>query len=81
MINREKYEVIKAMNTIVKSLNNENAYFGVWIFTVPDEADEEDLEDFAEEENDNLFKAAVNDFTFIMKHYLKDGIYIDRKVY
>ena len=33
-----KIETLKAMNTIILALNNEEAYFDSWILTVPDEA-------------------------------------------
>lgn len=40
-----KFELVKSMNTIVKELNNEEAYYGKWIYIVPDEADDEDFRD------------------------------------
>lgn len=38
-----KFELVKSMNTIVKELNNEEAYYGSCIYIVPDEADDEDF--------------------------------------
>lgn len=73
-----KYEMIKSMHTIVTALNNEEAYMK-WIYIVPDEADEDDLKDIAEDEE--LFELTVKCFKGIMKHYLKDGLYINNKLY
>lgn len=74
-----RFELIKSMNTIVKELNNEEAYYGMWIYIVPDEADDEDFHDIAEDEE--LFIDTINCFKKIMKHYLKDGIYIGDVLY
>ena len=43
---RERYEIMKAMNTLVMALNNEDAYME-WIQTVPDQATDDDLMDVA----------------------------------
>ena len=73
-----KYEVLKSMNTIVKYLNNEEAYFR-WIIIIPDGADDEELMDCAKDEE--IFADSVSCFKSIMADYLDDGIYIDRKLY
>lgn len=74
----ERFNALKAMNTLVKLLNNEDAYFE-WINTVEDEADDESLMETVEIED--IFKEAVSDFRNIMKRYGKDGFYLDGKVY
>ena len=76
----EKFELLKAMNTIVKSLNNEEAYYGDWIYIVPDEADDEELQEIAFEDEET-FVDAVKSFKRCMKHYLKDGFYIADNLY
>lgn len=73
-ITKEKYELVKAMNTIVKSLNNEEAYYNHWIYIVPDGADDDDLYDIATDEE--LFNDTVKCFKRNMREYLKDGIYV-----
>lgn len=75
----EKFKLVKFMNTIVKSLNNEEAYYGDWIYIVPDEANDDDFYFIAEDEE--LFVDTVNSFKRIMKYYLKDGIYVGDKLY
>ena len=50
----EKYELLKAMHTIVQSLNHEGAYFDRWILIIPDGATDEDLHDIAEDEDATL---------------------------
>ena len=74
-----KFELVKSMNIIVKELNNEEAYYGSWIYIVPDEADDEDFRDIAEDEE--LFVDTVKCFKGIMRNYLKDGIYIGDTLY
>lgn len=73
-----KYELVKAMNTIVKGLNNEDAYES-WICIVPDEADDTDLHDIAKDEE--LFSDTVECFKRLMDNYLGDGIYVAGKLY
>ena len=73
-IEKEKFELVKSMNTIVKALNNEEAYYGSWIYLVPDEADDEDFQEIAEDEE--LFSSVVRCFKGNMLDYVEDGIYI-----
>lgn len=75
-----KIEHTKAMHTIVKSMNNEDAY-AEWVNCMPDEPSEDDFEMFAEEENVELFGTLVNLFVDIMKKYSKDGLFICDKLY
>lgn len=78
----ERFETLKAMNTLVKSLNNEEAYYGNWIYIVPDEASDEDLMEIASEDyQEQTFNDAVKCFIGIMCHYTLDGFYIGGKVY
>ena len=77
---QNRSEVLKAMNTIVKSLNDASGYYNCWIFTIPDQADDEELEEIAIEQEDT-FAEAVNDFLFIMEKYSKSGLYINGKLY
>lgn len=74
-----KIEILKAMNTIILALNNEEAYFDSWILTVPDEATDEDFEYIADDPE--LFTDAVKLFKELMKEYLDDGLYIGDILY
>ena len=78
-VENRKFALIKSMDTIVKELNNEEAYYGKWIYIVPDGADDEDFYDIAVDEE--LFVDTVNCFKGIMRNYLKDGIYIGDILY
>ena len=61
-------EIIKAMNTIVKGLNNENAYYYDWIDIVPDEATEDDFKYIAED--DEILTDTLKRFkNIIEKHF------------
>ncbi|MCD8371858.1 MAG: hypothetical protein LUD27_00965 [Clostridia bacterium] len=42
-------DIVEAMNTIVKGMNDETAYFENWIDLVPDEASREDFEEIAKD--------------------------------
>ena len=77
----EKFELLKAMNTIVRSLNHEGAYYDRWILIVPDEATDEDLRDIAEDDDDEIFRDSVKCFEGIMRDYIKDGLYVAGKLY
>ena len=73
-IEKRKFELVKSMDTIVRALNNEEAYYGMWIYLVPDEADDEDFREIVED--DILFASIARYFKGIMTGYIEDGIYI-----
>ena len=71
-------ELLSAMNTVVRSLSDEDAYTE-WIQVVPDQADEDALVDIACDES--LFTDAVDSFKEIMRNYIKDGFCVGTKSY
>ena len=76
---QERFEALKSMNTIIKSMNDENAYTA-WIYIIPDEADDDELREIAEDDEES-FKDAVHAFMGIMNKCLKYGLYIDNTLY
>lgn len=76
---QERFEALKSMNTIVKSMNDESAYTA-WIYIIPDEADDDELREIAEEDEES-FKEACNLFAKLVKKYMRYGLYIDGEVY
>ena len=76
---QERFETIKSMNTIIKSMNDESAYTA-WIYVIPDEADDDELREIAEEDEES-FEDACKLFARLVKKYMKYGLYIDGKVY
>lgn len=74
----ERYKLMKAMNTIVRAMNNEDAYYE-WINTVPDEADDNELMDIAQD--DELFADSCDAFKSIMQTYIDDGFCIGNKAW
>lgn len=70
-------DLIRGMNAIVISLNNEDAY-DLWTLVIPDDATEEDFEDICEDAD--LFQSAVHAFMKIMNTYGKDGLYLQTTV-
>ena len=75
----EKFEALRSMNTIIKSMNDESAY-SAWIYIIPDGAADDELQEIAEEDEDS-FKDACNLFAKRGRKYMKYGLYIDGKVY
>jgi hypothetical protein len=75
----EKFELLKAMNTLVKLMNDEGAYME-WIYIIPDQADDEELMDIALNYPD-IVKDAVDCFKDLYKRYAKSGFYVDKKLY
>lgn len=75
----ERYNLVKSMDTIVKSLNDEGAYYNHWIYIVPDEADDDDFLDIAEDEE--TFVEAVRCFKGIVREYMKSGFYVAGELY
>lgn len=73
---KERMELVKAMNTLACSLNHEGGY-EVWIQTVPDQADDDDLEYIACD--DEMMQETVDSFRLIMKHFASDGFYVDKQ--
>lgn len=76
---KHRAAIVRSMNTLVLALNNEEPLFHSWLYIVPDEATEDDFEQIAEDEE--LFTDVVDTFKDIMNDYLKDGFYIDNKLY
>ena len=75
----EKFETLRSMNTIIKSMNDESAY-NAWIYIIPDGADDDELMEIAEEDEDS-FKDACNLFAKLVRKYMKYGLCIDGEVY
>lgn len=71
----EKYAILNAMNLLVKSMNNEDAY-EAWVYTVPDEASDDDLMYIAADEDDTVYREACQVFRRICHNYLDDGIFV-----
>lgn len=76
---QERFEALKSMNTIIKSMNDESAY-NEWIWIIPDEADDDELMEIAEEDEET-FEDACKLFAKLVKKYMKYGMYIDGEVY
>lgn len=76
---QERFEALKSMNTIIKSMNDESAY-NEWIWIIPDEADDDELMEIAEEDEET-FEDACKLFAKLVKKYMKYGLYIDGEVY
>lgn len=71
---QERIKAIKAMNFLINSLMDEEAYMH-WISIVPDEATDEDLEFIARDEENDLFKDATLLFIKLMKGYGGSGLF------
>ena len=61
------------LNQVISSMNNEDAYFGSWLYIYPDgETRDQCLEDFADKESYDDLKET---FDKVYKRYHKDGLY------
>lgn len=76
---QERFDVLKGMDTIIKSMNDESAYTA-WIYIIPDEADDDELMEIAEEDEES-FNDACKLFAKLVKKYMKYGLYVDGEVY
>ena len=75
----EKFETLRSMNTIIKNMNDESAY-DAWIYIIPDGADDDELQEIAEEDEES-FEDACKLFAKLVNEYMKYGLYIDGEVY
>lgn len=75
---QERFEQLKAMHTIIMSMNDEGAYMS-WIYLIPDQADDDDLLMCAEDEE--IFADACTSFRSLIREYGGSGFYIGKKVY
>lgn len=71
----EKFELLKAMNFIVRMMNDQGAYID-WIFTIPDEASEDELLDIALDEDEEVFREACELFREICHEYIDAGFFL-----
>lgn len=76
---QERFEILKSIDTIIKSMNDESAYTA-WIHIIPDEADDDELQEIAEED-DETFGDACKLFAKLVMKYMKYGLYVDGEVY
>lgn len=70
----QKFNLIKAMNLLVKSMDNEDAYYD-WINIVPDQASDDDLISIASSVDDAVFREACHEFRRICHEYIDDGFF------
>lgn len=75
---QERFEQLKAMHTIIMSINDESAYMS-WIYLIPDQADDDDLLMCAEDEE--VFADACTKFRSLIREYGGSGFYIGKDVY
>lgn len=71
-----KYELLQAMNTIISSLNNEEAYWK-WTDIIPDGATEQDIKDIASDSDLEYMNVICKVFKIILDEYIEDGYYVD----
>ena len=69
-----KYELLQAMNTIISSLNNEEAYWK-WADVIPDGATEQDIKDIASDSE--YMNVICKVFKIILDEYIEDGYCVD----
>jgi hypothetical protein len=77
---QNKLDMVRAMHNIILRMNNEEAYM-TWIYQMPDEPSEDDFEWFADPENEESFKDLTQLFIKLCNTYLKDGLFINSKLY
>ena len=77
----ERFELLKAMNTIIKMCNDETVYES-WIYIIPDQCDDDELLDIAMNCPES-YQDACNLFRRLAKgSYLQDGgFYAGRQVF
>lgn len=73
---RDKFEALKAMNTLAKAINDESFYYERWIEIIPDEADDEELLEIAQEDDDTFGDAVRCFINYFGRYAQKGGLYI-----
>lgn len=75
VIYAKRFRLLKAMNTIMYSANDEDIYYA-WIETVPDEATDEEL--FEIVHDNEIYVEACNEFSRLYAYVIKEesGLYI-----
>ena len=64
---QERVDILKAMHRLVRAMNDEEAYMA-WVYCIPDDADDAELEDIALHDEE-IFRAACNLFNRLVKDY------------
>ena len=75
----KKYELLQAMNTIISSLNNEEAYWK-WTDVIPDGATKQDIKDIASDSDLEYMNVICKVFKVLLDEYIEDGYYVDGKL-
>jgi len=77
----ERFNALKAMNTIVR-LANDEAVYCEWIYIIPDQADDEELMDIAMDQPDTYADACGLFLRLMRSKSMKNGgLYIGAEVY
>ena len=78
---KDRVKTLVNMDYLVTRLNNENAYYGHWVYLVPDDACIEDFEEIARD--DELYGEVCKLFRELMGLYGADGFYafMDEKAF
>lgn len=71
----EKFELLKAMNTLIKAMNDEEAYY-TWCYVIPDGADDDELREISFDEDEEVFRDACQTFRRICNESLKHGFFL-----
>lgn len=79
MNKQERYEMIRAMETIARCVNDEYVFelwllYGVADGDIDEDTTPDDLESYME---DDEFSDLMTTFLTVMKHAYKDGLYCD----
>lgn len=75
---KERFEVVKAMNTLMKCINNDGIYIR-WTLVVPLGASDSDLMEIATDKQ--LFYETINLFKRLWSGAERFGLYISEDVY
>ena len=75
----KRIELLRAMNTVALTCNNEDYIDCCWLYAMPDHADDDDFDFIAED--DEEFKHVLHTFKRIIESLNRDGMCVEGHLY
>lgn len=75
----KRIELLRAMNTVALTCNNEDCIDNFWLYAMPDHADDDDFDFIADD--DEKFNHVCEAFSKMIEMLHREGMYVEGKLY
>lgn len=75
----KRIELLRAMNIVALTCNNEDCIDNFWLYVMPDDADDDDFDFIAND--DEEFNHVCEAFSKMIEMLHREGMYVEGKLY